>query len=799
MGSETNRTVVTRSPMTLLALAGAGVLGAFASGCVSEGVQRTAMDDPPRAMRPFEEYDPGDRYISEMLSIRPDNRRSGEGPVLLSREALGNGVGFAERSPGDARLMNSNPGELMRVKYAANKANAQDVIRVFLGEYLGRDYVIDSSINDQITMDIDSEMTAGDIQDFLGALALLHGWAINDENGTLIVRKTADMGRESNAPLLRARALMDSDGVAIRARRMRYLSPADVKPLLEPVMSTGSQQIAAGRSVVLIDTVRQLNRASDLLSAVDVPEFDGAEILTYRLSDRSPKEAATLLEQLVQGAGLKARGQTLAAFFPVEGSDQLIVIARDGSVVPKVEALIRQVDTPRNEQARYRFAYRIQHYPATELQQLINSFFGTRIATGGGEEVQVDSEKMRLVWDIAGELLLVQATMDDYQDLLEVLRAVDRPRQQVTLEAVIAEVTLNDTLRYGVEYFLEETIKGLGTLELGGSPGLLSDPTGSAFLVGTSGVAIVQALQSESTVNIVSQPKFTVMNGSVAKFQVGGSVPVVEADVESDAQVDGDTAIRRSIKYVDTGVILNVTPRVNESGMVELQIEQEITDVGVTNDIGPTFTTRKLTTTAVVPHGRTIVLGGFIESRTNDTVSKIPFLGDLPVVGPLFQSVDNVEDRTEIILTLTPRVMSDPAQATQTVDSFLEAAWAVKAALVTQQDELPVSMLRTASTDELSSERGILTAVPQFYINGKSEQSKRSEEADAGGVPANEGGETEEPKPIKLPPILQQMLESVGEDQRGADGRQSSAGWGFGRFARLVLGGLVRDVPRREG
>ncbi len=792
MGSETNRTVVKRSPITLLALAGAGVLGTIASGCASEGVERTALDDAPRAVRPFESYDPGDRYISEMLSIRPDNRRSGSGPVLLSREALGNGVGVDERGGGDARLMNRNPGELMRVKYAANKASAQDVLRVFLGEYLGRDYVIDSSITDSITMDIDSEMTAGDVQDFLGALALLHGWAINEQGGALIVRKTADMGRESNAPLLRARALMDSDGVAIRVRRMRYLTPADVKPLLEPVMSAGSQQIAAGRSVVLIDTVRQLNRASDVLSAVDVPEFDGAEILTYRLADRSPSDAAALLEQLVQGAGLRARGQTLAAFFPVEGSDQLIVIVREGSVVPKVEALIRQVDAPRNENARYRFAYRIQHYPAAELQALIDKFFETRIASGGGEEMQVDSDKMKLVWDTAGELLLVQATMDDYQDLLEVLRAVDRPRQQVTLEAVIAEVTLNDTLRYGVEYFLEETIKGLGTLELGGSPGLLADPTGSAFLVGTSGVAIVQALQSESTVNIVSQPKFTVMNGSQAKFQVGGSVPVVKADQDSNATVDGDTAIRRNIEYRDTGVILTVTPRVNESGMVELQIEQEITDVGASNDLGPTFTTRSLTTKAVVPHGRTIVLGGFIESRTNDSVSKIPLLGDLPVVGPIFQSVDNVEDRTEIILTLTPRVMSDPAQATQTVDSFLEAAWAVKAALVSRQDELPESMLRSANADEMVSDREILTAVPRFHING---------EAEAPDEPAAEEGEeaADEPRPLKLPPILQQMLESVGEEQRGADGRQSSAGWGLGRLARIVLGGLAPESARREG
>ncbi|XOV77008.1 MAG: hypothetical protein ACFHWZ_09480 [Phycisphaerales bacterium] len=777
------------SARTLLALSGL-LLGIGASGCVDDG-PAPLTSDAPCAVRPFAEYDAGDRYISEMLAVRPDNARSGSGPVMLSRESLGNGVGMPDRGNGDARLMRENPGELVRVKYAANKANAQDVLRVLIGEYLERDFVIDPGINDQISMDIDSEMTTGDVQDLLGVLSMLHGWAINDEAGVLTVRKTAGMSRETATPILRARTLLDSDGVAIRVRRLRYLAPADVKPLLEPIMSTGSVQVPVGQTVVLIDTVRQLNRASDVLSAVDVPEFDGVEILTYRLSDRDPAEAVVLLEQLVQGTGLRARGQSLAAFIPVEGSDRLIVIAKDASVIDKLETLIRQVDTARAEESRYRFAYRIQHYPAQELQSLINSFFESRLALGP-ESLQVDSDKMKLVWDNAGELLLVHATMSDYQDLLEVLRVVDRPQQQITLEAVIAEVTLNDTLRYGVEYFLEEALKGLGTLELGGSPGLLSDPTGSAFLVGTSGVAIVQALQSESTVNIVSQPKFTVLNGATAEFQVGGSVPIVQADVDSNAQVDGDTAIRRSIEYRDTGVILEVTPRVNESGLVELKIVQEITDVGASNDLGPTFTTRKLDTLAMVPHGRTIVLGGFIESRTNDSVSKIPFLGDLPLFGPAFQSVDSVEDRTEIILTLTPRVMSDPASATQTVDSFLEAAWAVRAALLSRQDELPEGMLRRASEGELVSGREIPTAVPRLFINGDD-----SNESGAPDQPSE--ASDEERRPVELPPILRQMLESVGEDRAPQGLRRVVPGWRIGEGVTRVIAGLLDSGSRREG
>ena len=292
--------------------------------------------------------------------------------------------------------------------------------------------------------------------------------------------------------------------------------------------------------------------------------------------------------------------------------------------------------------------------------------------------------------------------------------------------------------------------------------------------------------------NIVSQPKFTVLNGATAEFQVGGSVPIVQADVDSNAQVDGDTAIRRSIEYRDTGVILEVTPRVNESGLVELKIVQEITDVGASNDLGPTFTTRKLDTLAMVPHGRTIVLGGFIESRTNDSVSKIPFLGDLPLFGPAFQSVDSVEDRTEIILTLTPRVMSDPASATQTVDSFLEAAWAVRAALLSRQDELPEGMLRRASEGELVSDREIRTAVPRLFING--DDASQPETPDQPEEAADE-----QRKPVELPPILRQMLESVGEDRAPQGMRRMVPGWRFGEGVTRAIAGLLDSGSRREG
>ncbi len=724
----------------------AGLLMLLA-GCASDPVSPVDLGPPTGARLPLV-YNPGDRMVTQRLDISADNRHTGEGPVLTSSVTLSAPVERADRTGLGARTINQ--GELVRVKYAANGADAKDVLRVLIGEHLGRDMLIDPSINDTIIMDLDEEMTLGDVSDLVDALAMLHGWTIEDMGDLIAVRKQdVDAARLASAPILQARSAFGGQQTALRVRRMRYIEVADAEKALTGLLSTGALVTKVGRTLVLVDAVNQLDKASRLLSAIDVPAFDGVQVYTFRLSDRTPNEAAVLLGELAGGAGLTATGAgagaSVAQFIAVDGTDRLMVLCREPGAFPAINELVHQVDRPVTEAVRHRYVYHVQHFDPNDLKVVIDSFYASRIDTDGKSE----NDKMRLTWEPRQGIVLIQATPEDYADLLTTFRVLDRPPQQVALRTVIAEVSLTGALEYGVEYFLEgANIEGLGLLEFAANPGLPAVKSGSAFFVGADGLAVIQALETEGDVTILTQPYFTTMDGVSAKQQVGGETPVVKADQDSQAQTGGTTAIRREIEYRETGVTLTIEPRINELGFVRMKVELDITDVGAQSDLGPEFTTRNLLTEVIVPHGRTLVLGGIIDTESRRTITKVPILSNMPLLGSAFQHYSDRDTRTELVLMITPTVINDPYQLSVVDDPFVQAAAGVRAALGMFEHEMPVGLLHS-QVDVPAEAEASVDISPEIEAS-EDEPETVTDEAD------------EPSTGPELPPILQQMLRQSG-------------------------------------
>jgi general secretion pathway protein D len=286
-------------------------------------------------------------------------------------------------------------------------------------------------------------------------------------------------------------------------------------------------------------------------------------------------------------------------------------------------------------------------------------------------------------------------TPDDYAQILGTLAMVDRPRQQVALTSIVAEVSLTNNLEYGVEYFLRAfDIDGLGILELaGGASDLLTGtPTGSAIFTAADGFAIVQALERESDVNILSQPNITLSDGAKAIIQVGGEVPVTSGNIDTTTG-----GLRQDIDYKKTGITLEINARINEVGDVTLTIKEEIADVVAQSELGPEFTTRTLDTEVTVPHGRTILLGGIIQNRSTDNQRKIPVMGDIPGVGEAFKSRNRIREKRELILAITPTIINTPEQAQGLVSDFLIAAQSVRESLRDELGALEQGVLFTPS------------------------------------------------------------------------------------------------------
>ncbi len=397
-----------------------------------------------------------------------------------------------------------------------------------------------------------------------------------------------------------------------------------------------------------------------------------------------------MLTALGQASGLSVDGGALATFLDIPNSNVLMVIARDSSLQPMLRNWVERVDQRPDMPVRYDYVYHIQNYEPNELKVLLTAFYQGRLEKNVNDPVD---NRMRLVVSATEDLLLISATPSDYADLMALLEKVDRSRQQVHIQAVIAEITLSDSLEYGVDYFLT-TDTGPGILDLTGALKQFApaNPAGTAVFLATDGFAVIDALKTKSNVSVLSAPSTFVRDKEEASLQVGAQVPIISAAIDSSTQVQGTSGVRNEVKYQDTGIILAVTPKINESGEVTMTIRLEVTDAVPTTSSGidsPTFTTRIAETVVTVPSNMTVLIGGAIEHRTTDRRGGIPLLGDIPGIGAAFQSREKTVDRTELLLTITPTIVNNPADTSLIVSDFLRGAHSLREAL--QNFDAPIA------------------------------------------------------------------------------------------------------------
>lgn len=271
---------------------------------------------------------------------------------------------------------------------------------------------------------------------------------------------------------------------------------------------------------------------------------------------------------------------------------------------------------------------------------------------------------VRIVADNRNNALVIYATGQEYEAIDAALQKLDIVPLQVLIEATILEVSLNDTLRYGVQWFFNSGNNSftLSSLTSGAVSSLFP---GFSYFFGTSDVDIVvSALSQVTDVKVVSSPQLMVLDNEQARLQVGDQIPIVVRT--SQATTSGDAPLVSEVEYRDTGVILDIIPRVNASGLVTLDIVQEVSDVTatVTSDIdSPTIQQRRIASTVAINSGQTVALGGLIRDRNEVGETGIPVLGDIPLIGNLFKTTSDNVRRTELLVLLTPRVIRDGKDA----------------------------------------------------------------------------------------------------------------------------------------
>ena len=311
--------------------------------------------------------------------------------------------------------------------------------------------------------------------------------------------------------------------------------------------------------------------------------------------------------------------------------------------------------------------------PFGALRAAINADAAKRSGAGGDGLGGGPASGLRITADPNTNSLLIKASGPEYRIVERAIRQMDRAPTEIAIEATIAEVTLSQELQYGVQFFLQSGKFSLGLSGATGVPLQTMSSEGLNILAGSAAnpKLLLDALQSFTTVKILSSPSLVVVDRQPATLEVGDQVPILTRTAQS---VDTSTTapVVNNVDYKDTGIILNVLPRVNANGMVSLDVEQQVSAVTSTDptSLTPTISQRRVRSTVSVANGQTVMLAGLISDKQSQSRSGIPGLSSISFLKDILTSHDNALNRTEIIIFIRPEIITSPTDAQDVTEEF---------------------------------------------------------------------------------------------------------------------------------
>ncbi len=597
-------------------------------------------------------------------------------------------------------------------------ADARHVVDAVLGSMLGADYSIDPSIGGTLTLRTAQPVPkSGLIQLLEQALGSIDAVIVVQGKRYLVVPRAQARAALPTSGATAAETGHISSGFASEIVTLRYASPAEMARLIEQFVGKEiiSSRNDALNQLIIAGTGEERSAARDIIKRFDIDNLAQMNFEVYPLAN---VDAAVLVNELkrIFSPPYDIVGSRVR-LVPLPRLRSVLAIASNRADLGRIEPWIRRLDTG-SAGTRRLYSYAVQNGRARDLAQALQLLLGgsqnmsveiggqsanrnqampsPRLAAlAGGPAVSGESTSsnsatepasspdlsesgssssgVRIVPNDANNSLLIYADGENYALIKDALAEIDKPVPQVLIEATLAEVTLGSDLQFGVDF---KTIDGnIGITNVSTTSGVpaSSFPGFSASIMSSSTTAILNALQSKTNVRVLSAPRLFVLNNQMATLQVGDQVPIVTQ--QSQGVAAPGAPVINTVEMRDTGVILQVTPRVNQSGVVTLDISQEVSDVARTTTSGinsPTIQQRKLTSSVSTRSGQLVALGGLIRERASQGRSGVPLLSQIPILGAAFGSQTKSSSRTELVILIKPTVIRSPDEVKGAVDALIE-------------------------------------------------------------------------------------------------------------------------------
>jgi len=666
----------------------AGVVALLLCGCVSDNDEdrwSSLMDglDTPKASTAA-----GHRGTRTISSSAPHNTTNG-----FAVPGSGEFTGSVASAFVPEKTADGSDGYTINL---VNAPVAQAAKKVF-GDILGYNYLIDPAVGGTVTLQTSTPVTKDSLIDILEVSLAMNGAGVvkkQDRYEIVPLEKAA-----ASASLVTAQRSAKEPGTRVEVIQLKYIAADEMKDIIEQV----GRKDAVLRTdpkrnyIVVAGNGSELAGIRESVSVFDVDWMRGMSTALYPLKTSKPQDVVKELNSVfgvTDGPNAEA-----VRFIPNARLNAILAITSRPTYLPKISAWIAKLDKVAENNDDQLFVYEIQNRPAAELAKILQDVLAAgkkstatpesqvapdltetsaaaSIADPGMDDVLGDAMSATdvvptVVADTENNALLISTTPREYRRIEQILRQLDVLPTQVFLEAVIAEVTLNDELKFGMRWYLEHNNDGFALSDLASGAVTAAFPGFSWTHVAGDVQSALNALSTVTDVKVISSPNLMVLNNQEATLQVGDQVPTITQTSTSTSSANA--AIVNSVELKDTGIILAVTPRINASGRVMLDIKQEVSNVVPTTTSGidsPTIQQRKISTRVVVNDGESLALGGLIQEKKSKANKKVPVLGDVPILGNAFKSKTDTISRTELVIFIRPRVVQDVEQARAVTDEF---------------------------------------------------------------------------------------------------------------------------------
>ena len=598
------------------------------------------------------------------------------------------------------------PAESGTVEFNFDNAELNEVIRT-LANILQIQYLADPDLQGKVTIQTFRGMSREDLFPVFFKILEINGLTAVKDGPIYRITPVKDVSRLPigfRSESARNAGLPPDAQVIIQLIPLKNLSPGEMAKIVAPFASEGATIVAqeGSRTLLVVDRQANVRKILQMVKAFDLNLFSRVGHQFYFLENSVARDTAETLQEIFSGG---QEGTPTVRFLPIERLNAVLAVSTDPDIFDHVGRMMLQLDAAGKSTEPQIYVYFVKNGTADELADLLNQIFtgqkgdGLRKGTDGKEAAYAFSRNpfarkpktkgtatespslpkpetssatdssgvpsatlkapVTIIPDPIRNALVIEATPGDYTRVEDILRQIDIPPRQVLIEATIAEILLEDKMDLGVEWqYLRTNNFSSNDLVSASANGT----TGLTYAIEFSNDVLhsIEALADKNKVSILSSPHVLASDNKEAKIDVADEIPIVSS--ETTVTSGSEPLITTDIQYRDTGVMLTVTPHINERGLVTMDIYQEVSDLAENVEVAgvsyPSFFKRTVSTTLTVGHGQTIVLGGLIRENKSGGRSGVPLLMDIPILGYLFGATNRSLSKTELIILLTPRVIS---------------------------------------------------------------------------------------------------------------------------------------------